>query len=298
MSAEPSATPDPAAGRIAFEHITHRYRSDRGEPVTALDGVDLTIEPGSFVTVVGPSGCGKTTLLRMAAGFLTPSVGRVVVDGQSVTGPSPQRGVVFQQPTLFPWWTVRRNVEAGPRYRGASRAERERLADYYLGMVGLADFAEAKTYELSGGMQQRCQIARVLANSPQIMLMDEPFGALDSLTRRRLQSDLLLLHHAREDTVLFITHSVEEAVYLGDRVLVMSPRPGRVVHDEILPAHSGEGDGAIEVLRTRPEFAEAVRRITAIIEEEDPTALQARVHTPGSSHRGIAGADDGAKPTA
>lgn len=269
-----------AGGSIRLESITHRYLTDAGAEVTALDGVDLDIEAGSFVTVVGPSGCGKTTLLRMLAGFLSPSEGTVSVDGAPVTGPSPERGVVFQQPNLFPWWTVRRNVEAGPKYRGVPAEERTRIADRYLEMVGLADFADSKPYELSGGMKQRCQIARVLANSPQIMLLDEPFGALDSLTRRRLQSDLLVLHHLRKDTVFFITHSVEEAVYLGDRVIVMSPRPGRLVHDEILPAYSGRDDETVHNLRTHPEFAEGVRRITEIIEDEDPGASSGRVHDP------------------
>lgn len=256
------------APTLELHGVNHRYLTDAGAFVHALADVDITIEPGSFVAVVGPSGCGKTTLLRLLAGFLTPSEGSVSVDGGAVDGPGPDRGVVFQQPNLFPWWTVRQNVEAGPRYRKVPAAERRRVSDHYLEMVGLADFADARPYELSGGMKQRCQIARVLANDSCVVLMDEPFGALDSLTRRRLQGELLELHHRRQDTVLFITHSVEEAVYLGDRVLVMSPRPGRIVHDERLPEYSGVGEERIHVVRTDHEFAETVRRITEIIEGE------------------------------
>ncbi len=273
---EQAAESPSGGGAISLRGIVHRYRTDAGAVVTALENVDLEIEAGSFVTVVGPSGCGKTTLLRLIAGFHHPSEGEVLVDGEIVAGPSPERGVVFQQPTLFPWWTVRRNVEAGPRYAGMSRAESARIAEQYLHLVGLADFGDARPYELSGGMKQRCQIARVLANRPRTVLMDEPFGALDALTRRRLQGDLLALHRLRGDTIFFITHSVEEAVYLGDRVIVMSPRPGRIVHEEKLPSWSGRGDETAQALRTDPGVAAAVRRITEIIEAEDPSAEEGR----------------------
>ncbi len=210
--------------------MRHHF-SVSGAAVPALDRVDLAIEPGELVTLAGPSGCGKTTLLRLLAGFMTPSEGSVAVGGEVVRGPGEERGVVFQQPTLYPWLSVRKNVELGPRLRGVSARDRRATAERYLELVGLSDFGDHRPYELSGGMQQRCQIARVLANEPDIVLMDEPFGALDALTRERLQAELLEIWRATGRTILFITHSVDEAVYLGSRVLVMSPRPGRIVLD-------------------------------------------------------------------
>lgn len=258
-------------GSIALDSVCLDYRTDSGTVVRALDKVSLDIAGPAIVTVVGPSGCGKTTLLRLLAGYLHPTEGEVKVGERTVTGPSPERGVVFQQPNLFEWWTVLKNVEAGPRYRGLSAGERTKIARKYLDMVGLTEFAGAKPYELSGGMKQRCQIARVLANEPQVMLMDEPFGALDSFTRRQLQGDLLRLHRDRHDTIVFITHSVEEAVYLGDVVVVMSPRPGRVIHVEELDPFSGEGRETIEVLRTTSGFATKVLEVTEMLEREAAT---------------------------
>ena len=239
-----------------------------GAAVDALDTVNLTIEPGEFVTLAGPSGCGKTTLLRLVAGFLRPSEGEVLVDGRTVTGPGPDRGVVFQQPNLFPWLTVRGNVELGPKLRGVGRAERRAVADRYLELVGLADFAGHRPYELSGGMQQRCQIARVLANDPDVVLMDEPFGALDALTRERLQNELLSIWRATGRTILFITHSVDEAVFLGSRVLVMSPRPGRVVLDRpaVFTDPSSATRVAPEEIRALPAFRELSAEVRAAIQ--------------------------------
>lgn len=225
-----------------------------GEQLPALASTSLDIAPGEFVTLAGPSGCGKTTLLRILAGFTEPSEGTVTVSGEPVRGPGHERGVVFQQPTLFPWLDVRRNVEVGPRFQGVPAAERRARVDRYLAMVGLGGFARHRPYELSGGMQQRCQIARVLAGDPDIVLMDEPFGALDALTRERLQGELLQIWRETGKTVLFITHSVDEAVYLGSRVLVMSPRPGRIVFDA--PARFGrDGESVpVEEIRSLPEY--------------------------------------------
>jgi ABC-type nitrate/sulfonate/bicarbonate transport system ATPase subunit len=247
--------------------VSHTYRGRDGD-VPALGGVDLDIEPGEFVVLVGPSGCGKSTLLGLLAGFLKPTRGTVEVGGAPVAGPAPERGVVFQQPNLYPWMSVRENVALGPRLRGASKAERHAQADRFLELVGLAEFARAAPYELSGGMQQRCQIARVLANDPALMLLDEPFGALDALTRERLQDELRRIWQGTGKSALFITHSVEEAVYLGTRVLVMSPRPGRIVLDEPVPF----GEERTPALRTDPAFVafreRVSRRLAGTIAEE------------------------------
>lgn len=212
---------------VEVSAVTKRFGA-----TTALAGVDLTLPSGHLMAVLGPSGCGKTTLLKILAGFLKPTGGVASANGAPITKPSWERGVVFQHANLYPWLTVRKNVELGLKFRGIDAAKRREAAEEALTLVGLEGFEDKKTYELSGGMQQRTQIARVLANDPEIILMDEPFGALDALTRERLQMDLLKIARERKKTIFFITHSVEEAVFLGDRVLVMSPRPGRVVLDE------------------------------------------------------------------
>lgn len=234
MTTSPVATAQDNVGahrQVLVEGVTHRYAA-KGTKVLALQDVTLTIEPGEFVCLAGPSGCGKTTLLQLLGGFLTPSEGRITLGGHEVRKPGAERGVVFQQPNLYPWMTVRKNVELGPKLRKVPKQEREAEAARYLNMVGLGDFTERRPYELSGGMQQRAQIARVLTNDPDIILMDEPFGALDALTRERLQTELLNIWRQTGKTIFFITHSVEEAIFLGSRVLVMSARPGRVVYDQ------------------------------------------------------------------
>ncbi len=249
-----------------LDGVSHEYVTDSGDHVRAVDDTSLTIEPGEFVCVVGPSGCGKTTLLKILAGFVRPSGGTARVDGRPISGPSHERGVVFQHPNLLPWLTVRGNVELGLKWRGAGAEERRTRAQEFLSLVGLDGFEDRKTYELSGGMQQRAQIARVLTNDPEIILMDEPFGALDALTRERLQADLLTVARAKVKTIFFITHSVDEAVFLGDRVLVMSPRPGRVVLDQ--PVRISEQHGRLlggQELRRTPEFHELRDRISAEI---------------------------------
>ncbi len=250
------------AQRIAIRGVHRRFTARGGAVVEALAPLDLHVEAGEFVAVVGPSGCGKTTLLRLVAGLLPPSGGVLTVGGEPVHGPSVTRGVVFQQPNLYPWLSVRDNVAFGPRMRGVRRAERRRVAERHLAMVGLAEFADAAPYELSGGMQQRCQIAAVLANDPPVLLLDEPFGALDALTRDRLQDALLALRGESGATTLLVTHSVEEAVYLATRVLVMSPRPGRVVLDEPVPFAPRE---RVPALRTRPDFVALRERVTAAV---------------------------------
>jgi taurine transport system ATP-binding protein len=257
----------PAGRALRVAGVTHRYPLSGGGTVTAIADIDLDVAAGEFVSVVGPSGCGKTTLLQLVAGFVAPTVGDISVGGTPVTGPGPERGVVFQHPTsLYPWLSVRGNVELGLRLRGVRRSARRARALAELERVGLADFAERAPYELSGGMQQRCQIARALAGDPDVMLMDEPFGALDALTRERLQEELGALWRDTGRTVVFITHSVDEAVLLGSRVVVMSPRPGRVVSDEAF-GFSRSGRPFVDV-RGDPQFAAAARAVRAAIAEE------------------------------
>jgi len=250
---QPEAPPSGDEHRLRIDHVTHRYLS-KGAQVHALSDIDLTFKTGEFVCVAGPSGCGKTTLLQLLAGFLLPTEGSITLGGKEVKGPGWERGVVFQQPNLYPWMSVRHNVELGPKLRGANRTKRAADATSYLEMVGLKDFMDRRPYELSGGMQQRCQIARVLANDPRIVLMDEPFGALDALTRERLQLELLGIWRSTGKTVFFITHSVEEAIFLGSRVIVLSARPGRVVFDRPVDFSGEAGRDLGTELRTLPEF--------------------------------------------
>lgn len=238
--------------RIEVRSVTHFFTSDK-RSTPALAGVDLVIEPGEFVCLVGPSGCGKTTLLKLIGGFFTPSEGGVFVNDQPVTRPGADRGMVFQAPTLFPWMNVRENVEIGPRMKHLPKRARRELSDRYLALVGLADVGEQRPYELSGGMQQRAAIARALANDPACVLMDEPFGALDALTRERLQQELKQIWAATGKTIVFVTHSVEEAVFLGTRVVVFSARPGRIVYNKAVELPSLEG--AVNNARLLPEFA-------------------------------------------
>ncbi|UYM07786.1 ABC transporter ATP-binding protein [Solicola gregarius] len=251
------------AERVAIEHVSHWYETN-AENIQALSDIDLRVEPGEFVCIVGASGCGKTTLLQMLAGFLTPTEGRLTMGSEPITQPDPVRGVVFQQPNLYPWLNVRDNVNFGPRMRNESKGSYGPRVEQMLELVGLADFAERAPYELSGGMQQRAAIARALVNEPDVLLMDEPFGALDALTRERLQEELLAIWRQTRKTVFFITHSVEEAVYLGTRVLVMSPRPGRVVLDRDVRVPALR-DASPQEVRASKEFAELREEIALTI---------------------------------
>jgi NitT/TauT family transport system ATP-binding protein len=226
-------------------HRPHRQvKSDRGhvlitdvsiafgrgrERHLAVATTTVDITPGQFVCILGPSGCGKSTLLNSVAGYLAPTTGRITVDGDAVTEPGPDRGMVFQQYSLFPWKTVRENVAFGPRILG--RSTPEQVADMFIEMVGLTKFAGRYPAELSGGMQQRVGIARALANYPRVLLLDEPFGALDSQTRHMMQENLLKIWSEFGTTVLFVTHDIDEAVFLSDRVLIMSASPGRIIAD-------------------------------------------------------------------
>ena len=228
MRLEPTAAAATAPAVIELRDVTRRFDSRAGDAVVALEDVGLAVGDGEFLSVVGPSGCGKTTLLRIVAGLERPTSGRVTVAGEAVTGPRPDVAVVFQQATLLPWYPVLENVLMPVRLlRRPTAADRAR-ATALLDLAGLAGFARRYPFELSGGMQQRVAICRALIRDPRILLMDEPFGALDAMTRETMNLELMRLWAEHRKTVVFITHSIPEAVLLGDRVAVMSPRPGRV----------------------------------------------------------------------
>ena len=218
----------PRAAAISVRNATVRYGAQE-----VLTSVTLDVRAGEFVCLLGPSGCGKTTLLNAIAGFIPLASGEVTVDRVPVCGPGGDRGMVFQEYALFPWFTVEENVVYGPKLRGASRAERRRIADHYLALVKLDKFGHCYPNQLSGGQRQRVALARALANQPSILLMDEPFGALDAMTRESLQQELLDLWQADRRTCIFVTHSVGEAAFLAETVVVMKAQPGRV--DAVIP---------------------------------------------------------------
>ena len=213
--------------KVKIDNVVKKYSGRNGEMV-ALNGVSLDIHENEFVCVVGPSGCGKSTLLNIIAGLHEPTSGQVLVDGQAVSGPGPDRGVVFQQYALFPWLTVQKNVEFGLKLQGMSQDKAEQEAKKYIKMVDLEQFAQSYPKELSGGMKQRVAIARAYAINPKVLLMDEPFGAVDAQTRTQLQTELLKTWEKEQKTCFFITHDVEEAIILAQRVIIMSARPGRI----------------------------------------------------------------------
>jgi sulfonate transport system ATP-binding protein len=214
-------------GHLQIDRVSKAFRVN-GAPLNVLDSVDLSVAPGEFLTIVGASGCGKSTLLRLIAGLDTEFQGDVILDGKRVTEPSLDRGLVFQEPRLFPWLTVAQNVALGLLNAGLNKAEKNRSVAEHIALVGLTGFQDAYPHQLSGGMAQRAAIARGLVNRPGVLLLDEPFGALDALTRARLQDELQRIWAAEGITMLLVTHDVEEAVYLCDRVVVMAPRPGRI----------------------------------------------------------------------
>jgi NitT/TauT family transport system ATP-binding protein len=230
----------------------------------ALQATDLAVQENDFITILGPSGCGKSTLLRMVAGLDTPTGGTIALDGREVTGPGADRGMVFQSYTLFPWLTVLQNVCFGLREKGIARAEQEAIARPFLAKVGLQDFANHYPKQLSGGMQQRTALARALANDPRILLMDEPFGALDHQTRELMQELLLSIWEGERKTVLFVTHDIDEAIFMGNRVVVMSARPGRIKCDIRVPLPHPRH----YAMKTTPPFAELKARLTEEIRVE------------------------------
>ena len=236
---------------LVLDRISMRFDLPDGGAVQALKDITLTIGEGELMSVLGPSGCGKTTLLNILAGFLAPTEGTIELNGHFVTGPAAERGMVFQKGALFEWMSVRKNVDFGPRMKGMAKAERDQITDHLLDVVGLQDFKEKAVYELSGGMQQRVALARCLANDPDVILMDEPLGALDALTREKMQGLVLKLWKETGKTIILITHSVEEALLLGERLLVMAPRPGRIHKEYKLPfAETGVDSDLREVKKT------------------------------------------------
>jgi NitT/TauT family transport system ATP-binding protein len=263
--------------KISLQHVTKEFpvrqgrnsRSIRSQPeaavLTALDDLSLDVAAGEFLTLVGPSGSGKTTLLDLLAGLSRPTSGKVLVDGKEVSGPGQDRAVVFQQYALFPWRTASANVSIGLENRGLSRKDRAATASKYLDLVGLAGFEDRYPHELSGGMKQRVAIARSLAYEPDVLLMDEPFAALDAQTREQLQDELLRIWQATGKTIVFITHGIDEAVYLGQRVAVLSARPGRLkeIVDINIPDRGGEAD-----IRSHPAFVEHRHQVWSLLHDE------------------------------
>ncbi len=258
--------------KISFRNVSHRFALGEAS-FTALDGLSLDVADGEFVTVVGPSGCGKSTALNIAAGLIKPTSGEITVDGRGVDGPGPERGVIFQQYALFPWLTVRANVEFGLRLAHKRAAERRQTAQHFIDLVGLAEFADSLPKVLSGGMKQRCAIARAYAVNPTILLMDEPFGALDALTRVQMQEQLLATWSRERRTVMFVTHDVDEAVYLANRVIVMASRPGRLY--EIIPVDLPYP--RTEAMRLSPEFAEIRKRVWNAVYHQRPASQETTV---------------------
>jgi NitT/TauT family transport system ATP-binding protein len=255
-------------GFIEFQKVTKRFDDQRGGAIEVVEPLSLSIARGEFVVFVGPSGCGKTTVMRMVGGLETPSAGAILLDGREITGPSREKGMVFQSYSSFPWLTVFGNVRFGLQYRrDVPAGEKDRIARHYLELVKLAPFAGFYVNRISGGMRQRVAIARTLAADPLVLLMDEPFGALDALTRERLQLQLLELQKAERKTVIFVTHDVDEAVFLADRVVVFSARPARVLRDlqvgAVLPA-----ERTLDIQES-PAFRQLRQEVLTLIRDEE-----------------------------
>jgi len=260
-----------SGSQIVIDRVRHVYRPPRGREVLALEEVSLDVRGREFIALLGPSGCGKSTLLYLIGGFLPIESGAIRVDGRPITGPGPDRGIVFQHFALFPWKSVRGNVLYGLEKLGLPRAERERRAQEFIDLVGLRGFEESYPSQLSGGMKQRTALARTLAIDPQILLMDEPFGALDAQTRSLMQSELLSIWQRSPKTVIFVTHDVQEAVYLAERVAVMSARPGRV--KAIVDTNFDRNDPGL--FKSKP-FIEKVDEIWGLVRAEALKAQEKR----------------------
>lgn len=251
-------------GDLVIHDLNQSFSRDDGTILAAIENLSITVSDKEFVCILGPSGCGKTTLLRMIAGLDTATGGEILLDNERITGPDAKIGIVFQEYSLFPWRSVLDNVAFGLEMRGMERDERYRLAEQYLDLVGLTLFAKSYPFELSGGMRQRVAVARALALDPVVLLMDEPFGALDAQTRNMLQHELLNIWGKTKKTIIFVTHSVDEAVYLADRIIVMTPRPGRIC--EIFSIHQLRPRN-----RTSVEFAKVRRLVLDLINQPKST---------------------------
>ena len=250
---------------LKIANLSMRFDLPNGTAVQALKDVSLSLKQGELMAVLGPSGCGKTTLLNIVAGFLAPTEGTIMLGDHKVKGPDAERGMVFQQGALFEWMSVRENVGFGPSMKGMPKHDKAEIVNHLLDVVGLQEFKEKAVYELSGGMQQRVALARCLANDPDVILMDEPLGALDALTREKMQSLVLKLWKETGKTIILITHSVEEALLLGERLLVMAPRPGRIHKEYRLPfAELGVGADLREV-KKHTDYAKTREEILGMI---------------------------------
>lgn len=258
--------------KIVFERVTKifsvRDTTQKGtfKEFTAVKDLDFSVKEGEFVTLVGPSGCGKSTLLDLLGGLAKPSKGRILIDGKEIAGPGLDRGTVFQQYALFPWKTARGNIEFGLEAKGVPKSAWKEQSDYYLDLVGLSHFADRYPHELSGGMKQRVAIARSLAFNPDVLLMDEPFAALDAQTRETLQSELLRIWGKTGKTIIFITHGIDEAVYLGQRVVVLSPNPGTVKKIVDIPLSNRLADAD---LHSNPQFVKARHEVWSLLHEPE-----------------------------
>ncbi|TWG84205.1 NitT/TauT family transport system ATP-binding protein [Cupriavidus gilardii J11] len=255
---------------LSIQQVSRTFVNPRGGQTQALLPVDFEVRDNDFVTILGPSGCGKSTLLRIVAGLDTPTSGRVLLDGEQVTGPGADRGMVFQSYTLFPWLTIEQNVRFGLRERGMSEADQRERSAFFIDRVGLRGFEQHFPKQLSGGMQQRTAIARALANDPKILLLDEPFGALDNQTRVLMQELLLGIWEAQRKTVLFVTHDIDEAIFMANRVAVFSARPGRIKTELAVdfphPRHY--------TIKTSPEFSALKARLTEEIRAEAMASVE------------------------
>ena len=276
MSAAANEGTEARKGHVQIKNVSVRFGS-KGRMTEAASRVSLEVKPGEFVSIIGPSGCGKSTLLNIVAGFIKPSEGEALLDGQAIGGPGADRGVVFQQYSLFPWMTVRKNVEFGLKMKGLGQSQRETAARSLLGMAGLLAFENHYPDQLSGGMKQRVGIVRALATSPQVMLMDEPFGALDSQTRTVMQEILTNMWQQLQLSVLFITHDIEEAIFLSEKVYVMTARPGRIKAEIPIPLPRPR----TPEMTASPTFQALVRQLKALIREESLAAMGGELHSGG-----------------
>jgi NitT/TauT family transport system ATP-binding protein len=249
---------------LFIDHLSKQFAKNGQDTVDSLVDINVEIHDGEFICILGPSGCGKTTLLRIIAGLESPTTGEVLIDGMAIDRPNPKMGMIFQDYSLYPWRTVNENIAFGLELRGVGKDQRDEIAERYIALAGLSGFGNSYPYELSGGMRQRVAVVRALAVDPTVLLMDEPFGALDAQTRNRLQHDLLEIWVKTKKTILFVTHSVDEAVFLADRIVVLTPRPGHVCETIVVDPPRPRD-------RTSVEFAKVRRHVLDLINQPQCT---------------------------